>query len=409
MKKYFIYQGNDHDCGFAALKILLANVYKNRGYLYIEKPGKRNEDFSFHEIIDIAHSYGLILNGFRDKDSHMDENYHFPLIALLDDGGEKYSRHAVVVLSINKDKVRYLDPARGIKKESLSTFNSLFNGEYLEIVSIGQASKVEAKEQHLLATSKSVFLALMPFLSVALIAFGLYFVKADEFIFLPIIFLVLFSLSELLTNWYTLKCIEWFDSEYLSDFFKNCGNKRKDRFVLYHKTKRLQFELPRTSQASLLVLGSILFVLLLNDVYSAFPLIIIMVITLALTLFSKEKESFKEISEAETKTLNDKELEEPEFISEIIILNQKSRKFGFNISMRRTLMMFVNLALAVLLMIMNHFVSVNYVIFHFFLFNYFYENLSALSNYDNTYSDFQKAKARFMDVINLNKKEDDML
>ena len=77
--------------------------------------------------------------------------------------------------------------------------------------------------------------------------------------------------------------------------------------------------------------------------------------------------------------------------------------------MRKTLMMFVNLSLAVLLMIINHLVSVNYVIFHFFLFNYFYENLAALANYENTNDEFQKVKARFDDVINLNKKGDDMI
>ena len=296
MKNYFIYQGNDRDCGFTALKILLANVYRNRGFLYIEKPEKKNEDFSFLEIKDIAHSYGLRLNAYHDKDAHFDEQYKLPSIAILNDD-DKYIRHAVVVTRLSKGKVCYLDPARGFRKESLEMFNELFTGEYLEIESIGQASKVRAKEQRLLANSKSVFLTIMPFLSIVLLAVGLYFVKQDEFVLLPIIFLVLFSLSELLTNWYTLKCIEWFDSEYLNEFFRNSDNKRKDRFVLYNKTKRLQFELPRSFQGSLLILASILVVLLLNDPFSAIPLLVIMLITLALTLFSKEKETIREIGE----------------------------------------------------------------------------------------------------------------
>ena len=51
--KYFIYQGNDHDCGFAALKMLLANLAKDKSYLYIPKPAKR-EYYTLEDLNDIA-------------------------------------------------------------------------------------------------------------------------------------------------------------------------------------------------------------------------------------------------------------------------------------------------------------------------------------------------------------------
>ena len=43
---YFTYQGNDHDCGFACLKMLLATLNKNKSYLYLDKEGKRSEPSS---------------------------------------------------------------------------------------------------------------------------------------------------------------------------------------------------------------------------------------------------------------------------------------------------------------------------------------------------------------------------
>ena len=34
---YFIKQIDNHDCGFASLKMLLANIYKDKRYLYLKQ------------------------------------------------------------------------------------------------------------------------------------------------------------------------------------------------------------------------------------------------------------------------------------------------------------------------------------------------------------------------------------
>ena len=74
--KYFIFQGNDHDCGFAALKMYLAILAKDRSYLYIPKPSKR-EYYDLFEIANLSKSYGVELdvNGCtRDYYNQLQEN-----------------------------------------------------------------------------------------------------------------------------------------------------------------------------------------------------------------------------------------------------------------------------------------------------------------------------------------------
>ena len=74
--KYFIYQGNDHDCAFAALKMLLAILAKDKSYLYIPKPTKRAY-YDLYEIAQLSKSYGVELeaNGCtREYYDYLKEN-----------------------------------------------------------------------------------------------------------------------------------------------------------------------------------------------------------------------------------------------------------------------------------------------------------------------------------------------
>ena len=56
--KYFIYQGNDHDCAFAALKILLANLAKDKSFLYLPKPARR-EYYDLLDVVKLGRAYGI--------------------------------------------------------------------------------------------------------------------------------------------------------------------------------------------------------------------------------------------------------------------------------------------------------------------------------------------------------------
>jgi hypothetical protein len=61
---FYISQMKQDDCGFASLKMLLANIYKNEDYLYL-KQTEEHGPYNYFELIDIEKDYGLILSGCK--------------------------------------------------------------------------------------------------------------------------------------------------------------------------------------------------------------------------------------------------------------------------------------------------------------------------------------------------------
>ena len=80
--KYFIYQGNDHDCGFAALKMFLATLAKDKSYLYIPKPSKR-EYYNLNDLVDLSKTYNLNLEANGCTKDYYD-HLVIPSLTLID-------------------------------------------------------------------------------------------------------------------------------------------------------------------------------------------------------------------------------------------------------------------------------------------------------------------------------------
>ena len=100
--KYFIYQGNDHDCGFAALKMYLATLAKDKSYLYIPKPKKR-EHYNLDDLAEISLSYGVeleVCGCSKDYYESLDE----PALTLIDEN------HVVMIKRVRKKSITLYDP-----------------------------------------------------------------------------------------------------------------------------------------------------------------------------------------------------------------------------------------------------------------------------------------------------------
>ena len=112
--KYFIYQGNDHDCGFAALKMFLATLAKDKSYLYIPKPTKR-EYYSLDDLAEISKAYGITLDGNGCSKDYYD-NLIEPSLTLIDDN------HVVMVKKKKKNFIIIYDPGCGVVRMKKDEF-----------------------------------------------------------------------------------------------------------------------------------------------------------------------------------------------------------------------------------------------------------------------------------------------
>lgn len=61
---HYVKQLTKDDCGFASLKNLLANLFKDSSYLNL-KQDENHGPYSYKEITEIAINEGVILKGLR--------------------------------------------------------------------------------------------------------------------------------------------------------------------------------------------------------------------------------------------------------------------------------------------------------------------------------------------------------
>lgn len=403
MDKYFIYQGNDHDCGFASLKMLLAILNKNKSYLYLEKEEKV-EYFTFQDLKNIAQNYNVILEGYYDEDRFLGESMKLPCLISLSKEGE-YSHHVVVVTKIKRDKVFYLDPAHGSKVSSIEDLRSRYDGHYL-IVDSFQPYELNIKEEHFLSGIQASLLTILPFMSTILLSVGFYFIRKDEYVLLPIIFLFLFVLLELISSWYSLKCIDSFDAKYTHEFMKRVGDKKKEHVELYNNFKKLLFVNRRTLISSLITITVIVFVLVFNDVYNSIPLISIIALSGLERIIFKDKAKKKEFGQIETEIFKEETFD---FISDFHDLERMINKYAMNLSLRRLAMSFICLGASIAMMILSKLASTNFVIFHFFLYFSIYEAMNKAFDVMDKETEYLKLRSRFLDILTFNKKSDDMI
>ena len=78
--KYYCLQLNDYDCGYAVIKMLLANINNDKNYLFM-KENITKKSYSLLELKKIGEKYNLNLKGFEVKDFKLVNK--FPFIALI--------------------------------------------------------------------------------------------------------------------------------------------------------------------------------------------------------------------------------------------------------------------------------------------------------------------------------------
>ena len=127
---FYISQLNESDCGFASLKMLLANVYQERDYLFIKQDEERGPD-SYFDLIKIAQNYNVTLEGFKFKNKQTFKDWDdFPVIVTIQRSG---LNHAVTILKKKKNKLFVLDPDSSPKWVKLKDFIKFWDGTLLKV------------------------------------------------------------------------------------------------------------------------------------------------------------------------------------------------------------------------------------------------------------------------------------
>lgn len=389
--KYFIFQGNDHDCGFASLKMLLANLSKDKSYLYVPKPDKR-ENYSLEDIIKIAKDYGLELEAYSLNKQGYDE-LQVPCLSLID------NNHVVMIKKVRKNSIVIYDPGRGKIKMKKDEFLRRWRNIILEKSGCKNLDKIKRIRQRILPIKLNVFEAIFSLASTAILIGAFYLLNKTENMLYSLVFLLLFILSLLFEKLILYKQVYTFDSIYIPIYFGLQKNQNENKYKQFIEFKQTYFTSNRELISSITMMFLISFLLIINDTKNIFVLLAFLLIkTLGSFLFFKRRENVKNlIADEERKAIKIKE----DCAYYALKANRNADQQILTYSLKTIFYVFVSFAFAFLMMSINGASGCNYVIFYFALYYTSSNSINAIVDGLSNKKETDKLERRFFDSCNL--------
>lgn len=388
---YTCFQGNDSDCGFAALKMLLANKANNKSYLYIRKPSKKKE-YTFYELIRYAKKYGFQLTSYEMP---VEDFKSIPIGSLV----LLKENHMVYLKKIGRRRVTYFDPALGKMSVPHKEFMNKWRGIVMECVNALEADDLDIPKPKLIPVwMDAIYYSLIAVIFASLMT-GFYLINDQSSVVLTMVFLLLFAIAQLVENWYIIKELKYFDRRYLSLFFSQKKNQNMDKYKDYTEYKQNYFIVSKLLVSSLIMIVAFGVLLCINDYRNTLVFIILLLVkTLDNLLFSrKEEKDAKDIATIESLAFDC----ERTLTHELTRANSLASKVALNKSLKRVAYMFLCLCLAVLMMSFSNVTSSNFVIFHFGIYVLVSDAFDHVIKFFSSSTDRKIKKARFLDDCDL--------
>ncbi len=389
--KYFIFQGNDHDCGFAALKMLLANLAKDKSYLYIPKPNKR-EYFSLDDLTQISKTYGINLEGCGCTKEYFD-SLETPSLTLIDEN------HVVMIKKRKKNVLIIYDPGRGIVKMRKDEFLRRWRCVVLEPQNPNEIYKIEKRRQYVIPPKLNLLSCIVSLISAGLLIAAFYLLNKTENFLFSLIFLMLFVFTQIAEKCILYKQVYTFDKEYIPRYYEQKKNCTKEKYIQFNEFKKMLFSNNRQAFASVLLAFTVTFLLCFNDFRNVFVLLaLILFKLLELIIFSKTGEETKSrISELENQAFKNSDS-----IKDLSLeASFKADKQLFSEGLKEIFYIFLSFAFAVAMMFVTQNIGCNYVIFHFVMYYAGFVSYNQLLNNLSYRKENAKMERRFFDSCNL--------
>ena len=389
--KYFTYQGNDHDCGFAALKMFLANLAQDESYLYIPKPSKR-EFYNLDDLVNIANQYGLDVEACscsKDYYDCLDE----PSLTLID------NNHVVMVKKKNDKRIVLYDPDRGIIKIRKDEFLRRWRCIVLEANNPEGVVKINNINRRLLPQKLNILNCLVALISTGLLIAAFYLLNKSENFLFSLLFLFLFIGCQIAEKCILYKQVQTFDNEYIPKFFTAKKNCKREKYAEFSEYKRKFFTSNRQTLVSILIAFTITFLLCFNDFRNVFVLLALILIKLLdIIVFSRvEDDTRNRIAEIESQSYQDS------LMMKTLALDahSKANVHSFLLSIKEIFYIFIAFVFATVMMFITNNIGCNFVIFHFVMYYSGFLSYNQLLNNLSLRKENAKLQCRFFDSCNL--------
>ena len=228
---YYIPQVSKSGCGFACLKMLLASAHKDERYLYL-KEDEKHGPYSFQELVTMAQHYDVTLVGVKYEDKgDLRHLTRFPLIISVK--GENDSLHAVLISKRRGGRVKIYDPGKGVYWEKISRLIKVWDATALAINKV-QERPFTSRVIDVSDTKGEIVSYVVQALAALFIALATFFVKPNGSFVLPLVFVTLSVISEIVLRMLLLKRMQKCD-RYLRRFLPYVD--RRDYVEFYRRSQ----------------------------------------------------------------------------------------------------------------------------------------------------------------------------
>lgn len=392
---FYIPQIQKDDCGFACLKMVLANLNKDKNYLFLPQDEKHGR-YSFSDLMDIAETHGLTFTAFKlPEKSELGNSPKFPLIASI--GLKNGAKHAVVVTKVKWKRVTYLDPSVGKVTVSLKKFIEIWDGTGL-MVENHRKTICPIKDIEPISFAKKFALGLVQLLSGAFVILGVYFIKDDTPIYMPLIFLSLALLSESLMKLLSYSYMKQIDSFFFRD--ENVPKSGfRDYLARFENYKKLSLSSPMNYILTLVFSLGLAMVVMLNDYRNLMIVVVPVVIALfeGIIIFPILKKKRHEIEELEDGI--DEAKDARDFQEKAKGLHQNAYRYSCIDLFKRYCFALLMLSSVLLTMRLCEISSLPYIIFYTCISVALYKSCNELFSFSSKIEEFNKVKVKISNSL----------
>ena len=372
--RYFIKQLGEKDCSFACLKMLLAITYKSKKFLLYPQEDI-DKTYSFHDISEIAKKEGVTLFGFRFKNKdNLQKQTNLPVLVPIKSGD---SLHMVLIYKIKKSKLLIYDPAGKPYWIDFYEFTKIWNGECLEISKV-EGSLFKSKKYSFVSKPYKILVPLFQFLSFGCLATALFFIDSKFLFLIPLFLLFAFIICNFIYNRLLVNEMKSFDNTILANLNVELTRDFRSNFAKMNNLKMLLIGSPIQIINSALILVFGLVLLGFNSYINIINFLIVALVSICITFFEKNyySNNSTNISNYENEILNLENVKKEIMKEKLSDLYKRTYTLMNFINLKRIVIIFLIICLSLIYCAFSGNISINFLLFHTFLYYYLIENLN---------------------------------
>ena len=403
---YFISQVGQHDCAFTCLKMLLANYHHDKNYLFLKCEDK---PYSFMDLKKIAQEYHMDVSGIRvERARELENNKGYPFIVTLEK--RKGVKHSVLVLGMSRKYIKIYDPETGKRKILSEIFYSQWDRKALVVNKEKGYQKIKCDIQinDFIDKKDKITIPIWQIISSISLAVGMYFINSNAYFFVPIIFLSLFIIFEIMFRKNLISAMQRMDD----NIFNYQINAEKEQFYdFYRVMEKYRYvsltiipNLLYTVLISLFITSVLVMNSLTNLIYIFLALLLAIIHVYVYLPYQKNKHD--EIADKEA-TIKDVQ-NQFHFRSVVNSAHESAYKLG----LFRNSLTYIEIAALLMsiitVMAISHVVNITYVIFYLCISVYLKDNFIRLMQYSEQSEEYNNQLVKLLHYIDLSIKNNPM-